>query len=66
MWRGYSFLSVRLLLRPDTCPPIKPVCDSFDIRVLVECEVAELVAELAALVEYDGVVPIPGISSDQY
>ena len=32
------------------------------IRILIECQGAEPVAGLAALVEYTGVVPILGIS----
>jgi hypothetical protein len=65
MWWAY-FLGVVLLLHPNACPLLEPICDSFDIRVLVKCQGAEPVAGHTALVEYDGVVPILGISPDQY
>jgi hypothetical protein len=55
-----------LLLHPNACPLLEPVCDSFDIRVLVKRQGAEPVAGLTALVEYDSVVPILGISPYQH
>lgn len=65
MWWAY-LPGVVLHLHPNTSPFLQPVRDSFDVRVLVKCQGAELVAGPAALVEYDCVISIVGISPDKY
>ena len=65
MWWAY-FSGVMLPLHRNACPPLEPVCDSFDIRVLIKCQGTEPVAGFTSLVGYNGVVPILGIPPDQY
>ena len=65
VWRARLQVVV-LLLDRNASPLVEPVCDSFDIRVLVEGQVAESVAGPAALIEYEGVVSISGISPNHY
>jgi hypothetical protein len=53
-----------LLLYQNASLLLEPVCYSFNIQVLVKRQGAKAVAGLTALVEYNGVVPILGISPD--
>lgn len=55
-----------LLLHLNSYPLLEPVCDSFDIRALVEREGSPPAAGPAVLVEYDGLIPILGIFPNQY
>lgn len=59
------FLEILLLFRRNACPFLESVYDSVDVGALVECQDTEPIAGLATLAEYDGIVPVLGIPSDQ-
>ena len=50
----------------DTCPLLESVCNSIDVRLLVQFEVAELVARFATLIENNSIVNAIGVSLDEY
>lgn len=55
-----------LSLHLNTCPPLEPICNSFDVRIFVQRHSAEFVARPTTLIKHDGVIPILRESPNQY